>query len=145
MFLEGYDYLMTDSIQKSPRQISIENGEQIVIIVIVYFALLEISGLIINLLNENAITVVDLIRWAITIVSCVQLYKGNYWAKLFLILSAGLQVITGVRTMFLAIMTPNFSVPLLIIFLILTIFNAVVAYYLLFSIDVDEFLKSHKA
>jgi hypothetical protein len=67
---------MTDTLQKTPREKSIEKGRQIVVALIAYFILNEIFSLIIKLLSGQAIAV-DIIRFAITIVICVYLYKGQ--------------------------------------------------------------------
>ncbi|MBL8078388.1 MAG: hypothetical protein JNM55_10540 [Anaerolineales bacterium] len=136
---------MTDSVQKTPRQISIENGEQIIITIMAYLVLFEVFTLIVKIIIGQFITIVDAIRIILTIVSCVYLYKGRNWAKIFLTLGAMLGVFVGVRYVFLTIVNPVFSAFNLILFLVIAILNSVVAYYLIFSIDVDEFMKSRKA
>src|SRR5689334_1652240 len=80
---------MTDSLQKTPREKSIEKGKQIIVALIAYFMLNDILSTIIKLLSGQAIAV-DIIRFAITIVMCIYLYKGQNWAKLFLSFGASL-------------------------------------------------------
>jgi hypothetical protein len=47
----GCDFLMTDTIEKTPRQKSIENGEQIVITIMAYFVLFEVFTLAVKFIN----------------------------------------------------------------------------------------------
>ncbi len=145
VFLARYDYLMKDSVQKTPRQMSIENGEQIVITIMAYFVLFEVFTLVVKIINRQVITIVDVIRIILTIVSCVYLYKGRNWAKIFLTLGAMLGVFVGVRFVLLAIGEPVFSDFNLILFSAMAILDSVAAYYLIFSSDVDAFMKSRKA
>jgi hypothetical protein len=142
--LAGYDYLMTESAQKTPRQISIENGEQIIITIMVYFVLLEVVTLAVKIIIGQFITIIDAIRMTLAIVSCVYLYKGKNWAKIFLTLGAMLGIFGGVRYVIFAIGNPDFLNFNLVLLLVIAIFNSIAAYYLVFSSDVDEFMKSCK-
>jgi hypothetical protein len=136
---------MTDTLQKTPKEISVEKGEQIIIALITYFLLVEILTFLIKILNGQAITVVSIIRFILTIVACVYLYKGQNWAKLLLTLGTSLGVFTGAYFVFIALKNPAFSSFYLFILLAMTILNAVAAYFLIYSTNVDEFLKSRKA
>lgn len=135
---------MTNSIQKTPREQSIEKGKNIVVAVIILFVLLEGFGLILQIADQNPISFVDLVRISITFVSCIYLYKGRNWAKLFLGISAGLELFVYLFALYQLIATPSASVAAFIALLSFIILSALAAYYLLFSSDVDEFLKSRK-
>ena len=135
---------MTNQVEKTPRQISIDNGEQIVITMIACFVLFEVFVLIVGIINGLGPGIMEVIRWTIMIVSCVNLYKGKNWAKLFLTFGAVLGAFRSVRYVVLVLNNPVFSVFNLSLFLGILILNSVIAWYLLFSGDIDEFMKSLK-
>jgi hypothetical protein len=135
---------MTDTIEKTPRQKSIDNGEQIVITIIVCSVLFVVFTLVAKMINGLGITIADVIRLTLTLVSCVDLYRGKNWAKLFLTFNALLGVFVAGRYVFLVLESPVFSVFNLILPLVMAILYALMAYYLIFSGDVDEFMKSRK-
>ncbi len=134
---------MTNTLQKTPREGSIEKGKQIVIALIVYFILNEIFSLIIKLLSGQAITV-DTIRFGLTIVLCVYLYKGQNWAKLLLSFGATLWLFISIYLLYLQWSVPTISNFYFVLFFILTVLQGTAAYLLIFSNDVDEFFKSRK-
>ena len=86
---------MADDLQKTPRELSVQKGEQITVAVIVYFLVLEVMTLAIEFTSGQAITAVDAFRFSLTVLSGFFLYKGKNWARLLLTLSAGLLVFRG--------------------------------------------------
>ncbi len=135
---------MTNPAQKTPREMSIEKGKDIVIGIIVLFILLEILGLILKVIDGRLITVVDVFRITITTICCIYLYEGRKWEKLLLALSMSLGIFVYIYTLYRVIILPSASVSDFIPILLLTILNMTAAYYLIFSSDVDEFLKSRQ-
>lgn len=134
---------MTETVEKTPRQKSVDNGEQIVITIAVCFVLFEVLGTVVNIKNGQG---VNLIRWILTLVSCFYLYKGKTWAKFILTFGALLGTVAGLffTLRFLFTEITAFFTYIGIAILGMTIFNSLAAYYLMFSIDVDEFMKSRK-
>jgi hypothetical protein len=135
---------MTDKVEKTPRQLAVENGEQLVITLSICFVLLEVFGIVFNIKNGQG---VNLIRTILTFIASFYFYKGKPWAKLLLTLGSLFGVLLGVFTVFRLLLTGN---PVLftfngIVFVGLTLFNCIAAYYLIFSGDIDEFMKSRKA
>jgi hypothetical protein len=134
---------MTDTNEKTPIQLAVENGEQLVIILSVCFVLFELFGVVMNIKNGQG---VNLIRMILTFVSCFYLYKGKPWAKFLLTLGSLWGVLLGVFTVFNLLLT---DASLLftfngIVFMGLTLFSCIAAYHLIFSGDIDEFMKSSK-
>ncbi len=135
---------MTNPTPKTPREMSVEKGKDIVIGLIVLFILLEILGLILKAIDGRLISIVDVIRVVITTTCCIYLYEGRKWAKLFLALSMSLGTFVYIYTLYRVMILPSASVSDSLPILLLTILSAVAAYYLIFSNDVDEFLNSRQ-
>src|SRR5690348_1601916 len=100
---------MTNTIEKTPRQKSIDNGEQIVITIIVCSVLFVVLALAAKIINGWGIAIADVVRLTLTLVSCVDLYRGRNWAKLFLTFAALLGVFVGIRYVFLEMESSDFS------------------------------------
>jgi len=135
---------MTNSTQKTPRALSIEQGKDSVIAIIVVLILLEVLGLILKFAEPRFISIVDVVRISVTTVSCVYLYKGRGLAKLYLALSASLGLFYYLYSLYRVITIPSAGFAGFVVILGLTTLCAFAVYYLLFSGDVDEFLKSRK-
>jgi hypothetical protein len=141
--MQTKDHRMTDKVEKTPRQLAVENGEQLVITLSICFVLLEVFGIVFNIKNGQD---VNFIRTILTLVTSFYFYKGKPWAKFLLTLGSLFGVLLGVFTVFRFLLTGN---PVLftfngIVFVGLTLFNCIAAYYLIFSGDIDEFMKSRK-
>jgi hypothetical protein len=134
---------MTDTVEKTPRQRAIENGEQLVITLSICFVLLEVFGIVFNIKNGQD---VNLIRTILTFVACFYFYQGKTWAKFLLTLGSLFGVLLGVFTVLRLLLTGNAVLVTFngIVFLGSTLFSCIAAYYLIFSGDIDEFMKSRK-
>ena len=132
---------MAETLQKTPREISIEKGKKNIVTLVVIFILLEVLLFVVKVLNAQPITFSNIVRFLLTTVAGVYLYKGQKWAKLLLTLGSSLGVLVGVYTLFLAWRNPSYSDLFLVILMIPTAFYAIAAYNLIFSIDIDEYLK----
>lgn len=135
---------MTDHLQKTPRERSIQEGRQIVIALMAYFIMVEIFTLVITLFNGQYITVVSIIRFLLTLVTVVYLYKGKNWAKLLLSLGAVLGFFGLAYAIFLQLKSPTISIFNFLFVSIVTVLQGLAAYLLIFSSAVEEFVKSRK-
>jgi hypothetical protein len=99
---------------------------------------------ILKIVDQSFISIIDLIRISITTVSCIYLYKGRNWAKLILGISASLELFVYLYSLYRMITNPSASFAAFVAILSFTILSALAAYYLLFSGDVEEFIKSRK-
>ena len=135
---------MSDTLSKTPREISIEKGKNIVVTIVVLFIFFEVILSVIKILNGQPITFPNLVRFLLTIVAGIYLYKGRNWARLLLAFGSTVGAFFGVYAVFLA--WKNAAMPaLLFSFLVtMTAFYALAAYNLIFANDIDEYLRSLK-
>jgi uncharacterized membrane protein (DUF373 family) len=133
---------MANTLQRTPRELAAETGKKIVVAIITYFVFAEVFTLVVNLVYQQAIPITGIIRFAITIVSCVFLYKGHNWAKLLLAFGATMGIFTGLYAVYSVINNPSFFVFATALFM--TIFSGLTAYFLIFSSEVSEFFDSRK-
>ncbi len=135
---------MTDILQKTPREKSIKTGKQILIALVIYFIIDAIFSIIFRLVSGQII-IGSIIRFVLTIVTSVYLFKGKNWARLLFSLGASLGLFMAIYTVYTQLRTPTTAIFNFIFLLILTILQGTAAYLLIFSTDVDEFLRSRKA
>ncbi|HMB24431.1 MAG TPA: hypothetical protein VKP08_16425 [Anaerolineales bacterium] len=135
---------MTDTLQKTPREKSIKTGKRILVALVIYFILDAIFSLIFRLVSGQ-VMVGSAIRFVLTIVTSVYLFKGQNWARLLLSLGASLGLLLAVYVVYSQLRTPTTSLFNFIFLLILAILQGTAAYLLIFSTDIDEFLRSRKA
>ena len=129
---------------KTQREISIEKGKDIVIGLILFLVLLEGVGLFLKINAGELISIVDAVRITSKIILCFYFYKGNNWAKTLLAFFTGFGTIVYTAALCRAIAASITSLSYFVANLLMVATTAISVYYLIFSIDVDEFLKSQK-
>lgn len=136
---------MENSLQKTSRELAIAKGRTITILIVGYLIFAEIFLAILKSLSNQAISVVDLIRFAITVGLSILLYQGRLWARSFLAFGTGIGVLTGGYALYTVITTPGTTLFALFVTLAITIFSGMSVYNLTFSTDVDQFIRSKKS
>jgi len=129
---------------KTPRELSIEKGKDIVIGLIVFLVLLEAAGLFIKIRIGEEISIIDAVRITFKIILCVYFYKGHNWAKTLLAFFTGIGTIIYTAALFRAIAASVTSLSYFAAILLMVVATAISVYFLIFSADVDEFLNSQK-
>ena len=137
--------LVSNHLQIPSRELSIAKGRTITILIIGYLIFAEIFLAIFKSLTNQAITVVDMIRFAITVSLAIFLYQGRLRARSFLAFGTGIGVLTDVYALYKVITTPGTTLFALFVALTITICSGMSVYNLTFSTDVDEFIRSKRS
>lgn len=136
---------MTKQVQKTPMELSIEKGKRIIVAITIYLVLMEVITFIL-IPPRGARLISSPGRWLITLVLCVQLYRGKNWARVMLAFGLGVGTLFGVYGIYQAFILPYATfLGFMFILVGVTFPSAISTYLLIISSDIDEYITSRKA
>ena len=138
---------MTEKIEKTPKELSIEKAEGIVIAIGIYLIFFDVISLLMLPGNRRtAFLFTHLIQWLITFGLCFLLYRGKRWARMLLAFLLVLSTLFSIYTIYrLIVSSPQSFWIIMYMLVFLVIPYGLFAYLLLFSSDIDELIRSRNA
>lgn len=135
---------MTNNTQPPSREITIRRGKQKTVLIICYLIAVEMSLLILKIISNQAVGIVDAIRLSLAVGASIFTYQGNLWAKSFLAFALGVGALISAYTLILVIQNPSSTLFAFIVALSTMLFSGLSSYQLIFSSEIDEFLRSQR-